>query len=40
VCLALYGLALMLCAGVLLFAVGGTGLSPRFFSFGSFGGAR
>jgi len=39
-CLALYGVALMLCAGVLLFAAGGAGVSPKFFSFGSFGGAR
>jgi Zn-dependent protease len=39
-CLALYSLALMLCAAVLLFAAGGAGVSPKFFSFGSFGGAR
>lgn len=39
-CLTLYCLALMLCAGVLLFAAGGAGVSPRFFSFGGFGGAR
>jgi Zn-dependent protease len=38
--LSLYGVALMLCAAVLLFATGGAGLSPKFFSFGSFGGAR
>jgi Zn-dependent protease len=39
-CLALYGLALGLCGGVLWFAAAGAGVSPRSFSFGGFGGAR
>jgi len=38
--LALYGLAVALCGGVLLASAGAAGLNPHLFSFGSFGGAR
>ena len=38
--LALYGLAVALCGGVLLASASGAGLNPHLFSFGSFGGAR